>query len=146
MQEIKYQKLKNHFDNDCNNDDDYTDLPAHHNRRQHHYPEQYNENNSTLDFKIPWILKLLFLCFVIVKIIYVINNYEMLINWLNPKHNQTEIYENSTLFFVEETTEKLVKDQEEKSRNLDKISTIYANEYNFTSSDSKLNSDRCIKF
>lgn len=93
MQEIKYQPLKYTDDND--------DEPV---IQEYNLAQRNNRCFYLQECKRHWLIKVLLMCFIVVKTFYVINNFESIISWLQS-HNETGtknynrtdiIFENST--------------------------------------------------
>ena len=107
MNDVKYKPLIN------NDDDDDNTLHDNHCNNDHEQFPNYNTIRCNQDCKIYWLLKILFLCFIIIKIIYIINNYDTILNWL-IKHNKTGIDEhfsgNFTRMYEQETTVSMSQD------------------------------------
>lgn len=120
MREIKYQPLKS-------NEDDLNS------------GQFVNESENICNIKEcrkHWLFKVLFICFIVIKVIYIINNYDRFINWLQShekNYNQTETYENITDINSEELT----------TINYDNLQYLYKNENN-NNSTTELNKNDII--
>ncbi|XP_037814750.1 uncharacterized protein LOC119605609 [Lucilia sericata] len=92
MHDIKYQPLKNNDEDPSITDSNF---------------DTYRSVSN--EFKKYWLLKVLLICFIIVKAIYVINNFETIINWLQNhnrtdiNYNETDIFENVTNIYEEDS-------------------------------------------
>lgn len=129
-EKVKYKPLIN------NDDDGDNKLHDHYCNNNDNQLPNYNTIRCNQDCKIYWLLKILFLCFIIIKIIYIINNYDTILNWLT-RHNETGIEEhfsgNFTTLYEQETTVSVDKDYTQatfENKETDQLTTtINANNY-----------------